>query len=244
MSRRLPRTLPKPPKTEPATNARERLGHQTRERLLEVAARLMLRGSVSVMSISELVQEAVVPASSIYWHFRSKEGLVAAVAAAAVERWLALLPDPDSLPATGEARVMAGIAGITAALVTDGRTVTLVIKVGVELGQARHSALEIVRRARADVIRYGVRVFAPAFDGLTERAARSAAERMSALLMATADGIAVNAAVEGRGAAAPEEYGVLGELAVLLYRQLSADTVSPRGPSRKRSGKEASDRAG
>jgi AcrR family transcriptional regulator len=217
------------------TNARERLGHQTRERLLDVAAGLVLRGSVSAMSISELVQMAGVPASSIYWHFRSKEGLVAAVAAAAVERWLALLPDPQTLPATGEARVVAGIDGITAALASDGRIVTLVIKVGVELGAGRHSALEIMRGARADVIRYGVRVFAPAFQDLSEGAARAAAERMSALLMATADGIAVNAAVEGRGAAAAEEYRVLGELAVLLYRQLGGQRASRRSSSLKRS---------
>lgn len=220
---------------ERPTNARERLGHQTRERVLEVAAGLVLRGSVSAMSISELVQMAGVPASSIYWHFRSKEGLVAAVAAAAVERWLALLPDPETLPATGEARVAAGIDGITAALASDGRIVTLVIKVGVELGEGRHSALDIVRRARADVIRYGERVFAPAFQDLPASAARAAAERMSALLMATADGIAVNAAVEGRGAAAAEEYRVLGELAVLLYRQLAGQRVSRRSSSLKAS---------
>ena len=48
--------------------------------------------------------------------------------------------------------------------------------------------------ARADVIAYGVRLFAPAFAGRSESDARAAAERMSALLMATADGIAVNAA--------------------------------------------------
>ena len=235
MPRRLPRTLPKAREVEPPTNARERLGHQTRERVLEVAAGLVLRGSVSAMSISELVQLAGVPASSIYWHFGSKEGLVAAVAAAAVERWLALLPDPDTLPETGEARVVAGIAGITAALASDGRIVTLVIKVGVELGQGRHSALEVVRRARADVIRYGVHLFAPAFQNLSEGAARSAAERMSALLMATADGIAVNAAVEGRGAATAEEYRALADLAVLLYRQQAEQRVLRRSSSLKRS---------
>jgi AcrR family transcriptional regulator len=180
------------------------------------------------MSISELVRLARVPASSIYWHFGSKEGLVAAVAAAAVERWLALLPDPQTLPPSGEARVVAGIAGVTDALARDARSVTLVIKVGVELGQGRHSGLEIVRRARDDVIGYGVRLFAPAFTGLSEREARAAAERMSAILMATADGIAVNAATHGRGAAAADEYQVLEELAVLLYRQLEPVQQAPR----------------
>src|SRR4051794_31359101 len=104
MPRRPTRVLPRTPDREPTGSARQQLGQQTRERVLEVAAGLILRGSVSATAISDLVRLSGVPASSIYWHFGSKEGLVAAVAAAGVERWLAALPDPQALPATGEAR--------------------------------------------------------------------------------------------------------------------------------------------
>jgi len=221
MPTRGPRTLPKAPVARLPDNARRRLGLRTRERVMEVAASLLLRDSVSAMSIADLVQRSGVPASSIYWHFGSKEGLVAAVAAAAVERWLALLPDPATLPASGEARVVAGIAGVTAALARDARAVTLVIKVGVELGQRRHAGIEVVRQARSAVLQYGVRLFAPAFAGLSAARARAAALRMSSVLMATADGIAVNAATSGQGGAAGSAYGVLAELAVLLYRHES-----------------------
>jgi len=212
------RTLPKASDLAAPANARQRLGLQTRERVMEVAAGLLLSGSVSAMSIADLVRLSGTPASSIYWHFGSKEGLVTAVAAAAVERWLALLPDPATLPASDEARVIAGIAGITAALARDARAVTLVIKVGVELGQGRHSGIDVVRQARAQVIRYGVRLFAPAFSELPAEKSRAAARRMASLLMATADGIAVNAAIQGKGGAAPNDYRVLADLAVLLYR--------------------------
>ena len=232
MPRKPARVLPKGPAAEAPATGRQQLGQQTRERVLEVAAGLILRGSVSAMSISDLVRLARVPASSIYWHFGNKEGLVAAVAAAAVDRWLASLPDPQSLPASGEARVLAGITGVTDALAKDGQVVALVTKVGVELGAGRHSALEIVRRARADVLDYGVRLFAPAFAELTAADARAAAMRMSMLLMATADGIAVNAATHGRGAVAPDEYQVLAELAVLLYRSIGSEPAQRRRPSR------------
>jgi len=236
-------TVPSKPSSLPANasrvaapaNARKRLGQQTRERVLGVATGLVLRTSVSATSISELVRLARVPASSIYWHFGSKEGLVAAAAAGAVERWLALLPDPQTLPARGEERVVAGIAGITEALAADPRAVTLVIKVGVELGEGKHSALAVVRRARAEVIDYGIRLFAPAFEGLSPSKARAAAKRMSAILMATADGIAVDAATRGQNAAAVDEYSVLGELAVLLYRGAGMRSVARRGspPTRR-----------
>ncbi|MCE9657529.1 MAG: TetR/AcrR family transcriptional regulator [Burkholderiales bacterium] len=219
MANKALRTLPKaldPPVPE---NGRKRLGRQTRERVMEVAAGMLLQGSVSAMSIAELVRLSGAPASSIYWHFGSKEGLVTAVAATAIERWLGSLPDVASFPASGEERVVAGIAGITAALARDARMVTLVIKVGVELGPGRHAGVEVVRRARADVLQYGVRLFAPAFAGLSRAKARAAALRMSSLLMATADGIAVNAATLGQGGAAANDYRVLADLAVLLYRQ-------------------------
>jgi len=222
MPQKVPRTLPKPSDLGTPSSARERLGRETRERVMDVAAGLLLRDSVSAMSIADLVRLSATPASSIYWHFGSKEGLVAAVAAAAVERWLASLPDPASLPASGEARVVAGINSVTQALARDARAVTLVIKVGVELGQGRHSGIEVVRRARADVLRYGVRIFAPAFAGLSAAKARASALRMSSLLMATADGIAVNAATQGHGCAAANDYRVLAELAVLLYRAQSS----------------------
>jgi len=82
------------------------------------------------------------------------------------------------------------------------------------------------------VVRYGVRLFAPAFSGLSDAHARAAAERMTVLLMATADGIAVNAATLGRGAAAENDYQVLGELAVLLYRNEAE--VRVRNPSSRK----------
>src|SRR5262245_62162868 len=233
MLRRAPRTLPEASDVQVSENARVRLGHQTRERVMEVAAGLLLRGSVSAMSITDLVRLSRAPASSIYWHFGSKEGLVAAVAAAAVERWLALLPDPASLPASGEARVVAGIAGVTAALAGDARAVTLVTKVGVELGQGQHSGIEVVRRARADVVRYGVRLFAPAFKDLSAAKARAAAHRMASLLMATADGIAVNAATQGKGGATANDYSVLADLAVLLYRHEAEKQASALPPARR-----------
>ena len=236
MPRTLPRILPNAADARAPQNARRRLGLRTRERVMEAAAGLLLRGSVSAMSISDLVRVAGVPASSIYWHFGSKEGLVSAVAAAAVERWLDSLPDPAILPATGEARVLAGIAAVTEALARDARAVTLVTKVGVELGQGNQTGIEVVRRARADVVRYGVRLFAPAFKGLSDADARTAAERMSALLMATADGIAVNAATHGKGAAGPNDYQVLGELALLLYRHETAGRLRARKPAARRPG--------
>jgi AcrR family transcriptional regulator len=234
MPRKPARVLPRTPHPEPPVTGRQRLGQQTRERVLDVAAGIVLRSSVSAMSISDLVRLSGAPASSIYWHFGNKEGLVAAVAAAAVERWLAALPDPDTLPAGGEERVVAGITGVTDALARDGQVVTLVTKVGVELGAGRHSALEVVRRARADVLEYGVRLFAPAFARVTDADARAAAMRMAMLLMATADGIAVNAATHGRSVVAVDDYRVLAELAVLLYRHERGEAAARRVPARAR----------
>src|SRR5262245_60522642 len=65
MPHRAPRTLPKAPSVPVPGNARRRLGLRTREAVMEVAAGLLLRGSVSAMSIADLVRLSGVPASSI-----------------------------------------------------------------------------------------------------------------------------------------------------------------------------------
>jgi AcrR family transcriptional regulator len=67
--------------TSPASpkNKRLELGEQSRENLLEVATRLMSARGYEGTSISAIAKESGLPASSIYWHFSSKVGVLAAV---------------------------------------------------------------------------------------------------------------------------------------------------------------------
>ncbi len=54
-------------------------GEQSREDVLRAAELLMSSRGYSAASMADLIRESGVPSSSIYWHFNSKAGVLAAV---------------------------------------------------------------------------------------------------------------------------------------------------------------------
>lgn len=63
----------------PTLTRRQLQGERSKQDILDAAAALMSTRGYSGTSISELAKESGLPASSIYWHFESKAGVLAAV---------------------------------------------------------------------------------------------------------------------------------------------------------------------
>lgn len=76
---------------------RQRQGEDSREQILDATERLMSTQGYAATSISHIRRETGLPASSIYWHFGSKEGVLAAVMERGADRYFAQLPrnSPD-----------------------------------------------------------------------------------------------------------------------------------------------------
>jgi AcrR family transcriptional regulator len=72
-----------------------RRGARSREAVLDAAERLMAEQGYDAASVAALVEEAGVPASSVYHYFGSKEGVLLAVMERGAERFFAELPDLD-----------------------------------------------------------------------------------------------------------------------------------------------------
>ena len=72
-----------------------RRGARSREAVLDAAARLMAEQGYEAASMAALVEEAGVPASSVYHYFGSKEGVLLAVMERGAERFFAELPNFD-----------------------------------------------------------------------------------------------------------------------------------------------------
>jgi AcrR family transcriptional regulator len=72
-----------------------RRGTRSREAVLDAAERLMAEQGYEAASVAALVEEAAIPASSIYHYFGSKEGVLLAVMERGAERFFAELPDLD-----------------------------------------------------------------------------------------------------------------------------------------------------
>jgi AcrR family transcriptional regulator len=72
-------------------------GERSRQAILDAAAKLMATRSYAATSISAIGKACGLPASSIYWHFGSKQGLLAAVIEKSLFEWEKQLPHSDRL---------------------------------------------------------------------------------------------------------------------------------------------------
>jgi AcrR family transcriptional regulator len=71
---------------------RQQQGESSRELILDVTERLMATKGYAATSISDIRTECSLPASSIYWHFGSKQGVLAAVMERGAQRFFGAIP--------------------------------------------------------------------------------------------------------------------------------------------------------
>lgn len=127
-------------------------GSRSRERLLDVASRLMADRGFAATSVSRICEEARLPPSSLYWHFGSKEELLAAVMERGAQRWLADLPSWHGLPGDAEARLARSLEEIATRLAAHPEFLRLYILLSIERREVDATAIEPIRRVREQAI--------------------------------------------------------------------------------------------
>ncbi len=78
--------------TEGPQTKKQQQGEQSREQILDATEKLMGTRGYAATSISDIRKACGLPASSIYWHFGSKDGVLAAVMERGAERYFAAIP--------------------------------------------------------------------------------------------------------------------------------------------------------
>src|SRR6187397_356879 len=78
---------------------KQQQGEQSRELILDATERLMATRGYAATSISDIRSACGLPPSSIYWHFGSKEGVLAAVMQRGADRFFAAIPQSDDVEA-------------------------------------------------------------------------------------------------------------------------------------------------
>ena len=78
--------------TETRPTRKQQQGEQSRELILDATERLMAIRGYAATSISDIRKACGLPPSSIYWHFGSKEGVLAAVMERGAQRYFAAIP--------------------------------------------------------------------------------------------------------------------------------------------------------
>lgn len=128
---------------------RQQQGAESRALILEAARKLMAERGFAGTSLSAVSRRSGLPASSIYWHFGSKEGLLASVAEDGAERFLRGLPEPPPKgSATGADRAQAALATAAAHLEADPEFLRFFLLIALERGPGDEASAAPIQRSR------------------------------------------------------------------------------------------------
>jgi AcrR family transcriptional regulator len=167
---------------------RQQQGLESREQILDAAERLMATRGVTGTSMSALTKASGLPASSIYWHFGSKDGVVVAVMERGAGRFFASLAPPQSFDGEGVARVRAQLDDTARALEENGDFLQLLLTLLLLRQEGNDSADIVLARVRGTARRRIEDMLVAAMGGRDTRAARRKARGLTAFVLASIDG--------------------------------------------------------
>ena len=163
-----------------------RRGARSREALLDAAERLMAEHGYDGATVAALVDEAGVPASSIYHYFGSKEGVLLAVMERGAERFFEALPDLDRPLGSQAEHLQALVQTIAATLERNPDFLRILVVMATQPVNAEGGEVHrVVNRVRELALRR-LRTQMDLVFGVD--AASSAADQLARFALATFDG--------------------------------------------------------
>jgi AcrR family transcriptional regulator len=174
--------------TDRMPTKKQQQGEQSRELILDATERLMATRGYAATSISDIRKACGLPPSSIYWHFGSKDGVLAAVMERGAERYFAAIP------------VEADIEGQLAAVIAQQEQHPAFLRLFLLLSLERSddpAVADVVRRVREKAIgrfREAMRQLLP--DDVPEAKANRVSAELAAVATAMSDGIFLAAHLE------------------------------------------------
>jgi AcrR family transcriptional regulator len=161
--------------------------------MLDIAADLMSQQGYAGTSVAEIVGSAGVGPPTLYWHFKSKRGILAAVMQRGAKQWITSLPHADDLTgSTGRERFVVAMRAANAALRNDSQFLRLLIMLSLELAAGDDVVRDLVREIRRDARAWIVAVLQRCWPALPMHDAN----RLAAFQMALADGWLIQREIE------------------------------------------------
>lgn len=153
-------------KEKPIPRQRRADGEASRTRILDAATEIAAERGYEGTSIGAVSAKCGLPASSIYWHFKDKDDLIAAVIERSFAHWLKIWELPDDLVARD--RLMEVAAGTAKAVLNSPDFLRLGLMLALERRPVEPRARTMfvqVRSQALDALSRSMRDLAP---GLTE----------------------------------------------------------------------------
>ncbi|MBY0289495.1 MAG: TetR/AcrR family transcriptional regulator [Mycobacteriaceae bacterium] len=167
--------------TERPPTKKQQQGEQSREQILDATEKLMASRGYAATSISDIRKACGLPASSIYWHFGSKDGVLAAVMERGAQRYFAAIP--------AEATVERQLDAVVTQQSQHPDFLRLFLLLSLERSDDPAVA-EVVRRVRDTAIarfRDAIAQLLPA--GISDHTAQRVLDELAAVAVALSDGI-------------------------------------------------------
>jgi AcrR family transcriptional regulator len=219
-----------------ATHRKQRAnGAESRRRIIEAALEIAAERGYEGTSIALVSERSGLPASSIYWHFASKDELIAAVIQHSFDRWHAIMRrDLDADHDTPAGALADSMRRNGAAVVAAPDFLRLGLMLALERRPEEPSAralfLDVRRSARAETEAFYRRIFGGRL------AARDIAA-LSLLAMAATDGLFIAREIDGVAVDLDEAFELVGVALAAV-----ADHLDARRSARRRARRPAANR--
>ena len=170
-------------------------GEASRMRILDAAGEIAGERGYEGTSIALVSKKCGLPASSIYWHFKDKDDLIAAVIERSFERWLGALTLPGSEVGSPRERITALIENVAESFLETPEFLRLGLMLALERRPEEPSARTMflrVREVALGQVRAALEQLAPDLD-------EDATQLLTTYTMAAADGLFIAKQIGGDG---------------------------------------------
>ncbi len=166
-------------------------GEQSRNRILDAATEIAAERGYEGTSIGAVSAKCGLPASSIYWHFKDKDDLIAAVIERSFANWLGVWQLPEDLVARD--RLMEVAAGTAKAVLDSPDFLRLGLMLALERRPVEPRARAMFIQVRDQAFDALTRSIADLAPGLTEDQVR----QLATYAIAGADGLFIAKEIGG-----------------------------------------------
>ncbi|MEU0926375.1 TetR/AcrR family transcriptional regulator [Streptomyces malaysiensis] len=197
--------------TRPQTTRKKRAnGVESRQRILDAAVEIAGERGYEGTSIAAVSAKCGLPASSIYWHFKDKDDLIAAVIERSFDTWLTAVALPDESAGTGLERVTTMAANVARSLLDAPDFLRLGLMLALERRPAEPRGRTVFLQVRATTREKIAETIGTLFPELDQ----DAVQALTTYAIAGADGLFIQREINGE---AIDLVGMFELHAQLLY---------------------------
>ncbi|MFE8957445.1 TetR/AcrR family transcriptional regulator [Streptomyces massasporeus] len=168
-------------------------GVESRQRILDATVEIAGERGYEGTSIAAVSAKCGLPASSIYWHFKDKDDLIAAVIERSFETWLAAVELPDEETGTPLERVTTMAANVAKSLVDEPDFLRLGLMLALERRPTEPRGRTVFLQVRGTASQRIADVIVSLFPDLDD----DAVHQLSVYAVAGADGLFVQREIAG-----------------------------------------------